>query len=246
MPSIFITGAATGIGRAVAERFLAAGWTVGAYDINPVTWSGAVHTGLLDVRSADSWAAALADFHAVAGRIDVVDNNAGVIVDGPVAAADPAALQRLIDVNCLGVTLGARASYRYLRGGGTLVNMASASAIYGQPGIAAYSASKFYVAGLTEALGLEWRKENIRVVDVWPLWAKTSLAEVEAVSVRRLGVRLTPEQVADVVWTAATARGRWARGKVHYGVSALDKALYLGRSLAPDRVARLLTRVLAG
>lgn len=245
MPSIFITGGATGIGRAVAERFLAAGWTVGAYDINPVDLPGAV-TGHLDVRSAASWDEALAGFAAVAGRIDVVDNNAGVIVDGPLAEADPGALHRLLDVNCIGVTLGARAAHGYLRGGGTLVNMASASAIYGQPQIAAYSASKFYVAGLTEALGLEWRKDRIRVVDVWPLWAKTSLAEVEAASVRRLGVRLTPEQVAEVVWRAATAEGRWACGKVHYGVSRLDKALYLGRSLAPDRVARALTRVLAG
>ena len=86
MPSIFITGAAGGIGRAVAEKFLAAGWTVGAYDINPVTWSPDVHAGLIDVRDASSWDAALADFAAVAGgRIDVVDNNAGVIVDGPLA-----------------------------------------------------------------------------------------------------------------------------------------------------------------
>ncbi|MDO5512803.1 SDR family oxidoreductase [Corynebacterium sp.] len=246
MSSIFITGAATGIGRAVAERFLAAGWTVGAYDITPVTWSSEVHAGFIDVRSAPSWDTALADFATVAGRIDAVDNNAGVIVDGPLAEADPAALQRLIDVNCLGVTLGARAAHPYLRGGGTLVNMASASAIYGQPDIAAYSASKFYVAGLTEALGLEWRRDDIRVVDVWPLWAKTSMAEVDAASVRRLGVRLTPEQVAEVVFRAVTAQGRWARGKVHYGVSALDKALYLGRSLGPDRVARALTRVLAG
>ena len=246
MPNIFITGGATGIGRAVAERFLAAGWTVGAYDINPVTWSTEVHAGLLDVRSAASWDAALADFSAAAGGIDVVDNNAGVIIDGPLADADPAAVQRLLDVNCLGVTLGARAAHPYLRGGGTLVNMASASAIYGQPGIAAYSASKFYVAGLTEALGLEWRGDDIRVVDVWPLWARTSLADVRAASVRRLGVRITPEQVAQVVFRAATAEGRWARGKVHYGVSALDKALYLGRSLAPDRVAKLLTRVVAG
>lgn len=248
MPNIFITGAATGIGRAVAERFLAEGWTVGAYDIVPVSWSGGERllTGLLDVRSAASWDAALAEFAAAVGRIDVVDNNAGVIVDGPVASVDPAAVAQLLDVNCLGVTLGARAAHPYLQGGGTLVNMSSASAIHGQPQIAAYSASKAYVSNLTEALGLEWRKDRIRVVAVWPLWTRTALADVEVASVRRLGVRITPEQVADVVWRAATAEGRWARGKVHYGVSALDKALYLGRSLAPDRVARLLTRVLAG
>ena len=124
--------------------------------------------------------------------------------------------------------------------------MSSASAIYGQPGIAAYSATKFYVAGLTEALNLEWKKDKVRVVDVWPLWAKTSLADNGAASVKRLGVRIMPEDVAEVVWTAVNPPSRWARGKVHYGVSRLDKLMYLGRSLAPDRVTKTLTRLLAG
>lgn len=246
MPSIFITGASTGIGRAVAERFLAAGWTVGAYDIAPVTWSSEVIAGLIDVRDAHSWHAALADFAGqVGGRIDVVDNNAGIIIDGPLAAASAAAVEKLIDTNCLGVTLGARAAHPYLKGGGTLVNMSSAAAIYGQPGIAAYSASKFYVSGLTEALNLEWRGDGIRVVDITPLWAQTSLAKVGAATSHRLGVRISPAQVAEVVFQAATAEGRWARGKVHYGVSALDKSLTLARKLAPGRVAAFLTRFLA-
>ena len=95
------------------------------------------------------------------------------------------------------------------------------------------------------ALNLEWKKDKVRVVDVWPLWAKTSLADNGAASVKRLGVRITPEDVAEVVWTAANPRTRWARGKVHYGVSRLDKLMYLGRSLAPDRVTKNLARLLA-
>lgn len=247
MPSIFISGAATGIGRAVAERFLAEGWTVGAYDIDPVTWSDEVVAGHLDVRDAASWDAALADFAThTGGRIDVLDNNAGIIIDGPLASAAVADVERLLDVNCLGVVLGARTAFPYLRGGGTLVNMSSASAIYGQPDIAAYSASKFFVSGLTEALGLEWRREQIRVIDIKPLWAKTKVADVDAASVRRLGVRITPEQVADAVWDAVHPRGRWARAKVHHGVSRLDKALALGRKSGSDRMAKVITRFLAG
>lgn len=73
--------------------------------------------------------------------------------------------------------------------------MASASAIYRQPTIAVYPATKFYVAGLTEDLSLKWRGDDIRVLDIWPLWVKTSLADVEVRSTRHLGVRLTPEQV---------------------------------------------------
>ena len=48
------------------------------------------------------------------------------------------------------------------------------------------------------------------------------------------------------MWTAVNPPSRWARGKVHYGVSRLDKLTYLGRSLAPDRVTKTLTRLLAG
>lgn len=250
MPSIFISGAAQGLGRAVAEKFLAAGWTVGAYDIVPVNYQAAnLVTGYLDVTEAESWDTALAEFAGgTGGLIDVVDNNAGIIVDGPLDAADPAALAKLIEVNCLGITLGAWAAHPYLQAtpGAQLVNMGSASAIYGQPGIAVYSATKFYVSGLTEALGLEWRGDDIRVLDIWPLWAQTTLAQNGTASVRKLGVRITREQVADTVWAAVHPKNRWACGKIHHGVSRLDKAMYLGRSLAPDRLARLLTRVVAG
>lgn len=250
MPSIFITGAARGLGRAVAQRFLAEGWTVGAYDIATVEYQHELLiSGHLDVTDAVSWDTALAEFaEHTGGLIDIVDNNAGIIVDGPLGGADPTTVAKLVEVNCTGVTLGARAAYPYLKRtpGARLVNMSSASAIYGQPGIAAYSASKFYVAGLTESLSLEWRNDDIRVLDIWPLWAQTGLADNGAASVAKLGVKITPEQLADTVWRAVNPRNRLARGKVHHGVSALDKALYLGRSLAPDRVARLLTKVIAG
>ncbi|TWT19019.1 SDR family oxidoreductase [Corynebacterium canis] len=248
MRSVFISGAGAGIGRAVAEKFLAAGWMVGAYDINPVDYHHKnLVKGHLDVTDAASWDAALADFvRHTGGTIDVVDNNAGVLVDGPLETLTPDQVQAQINVNCSGVTLGARAAKRYLHRGSTLVNMSSASAIYGQPGIAVYSATKFYVAGLTEALNLEWSRDKIRVVAVWPLWAKTELADVKAPSARRLGVRITPEQVADVVWEAVHPANRWRRGHIHYGVSRLDKLLYRSRKLSPSRVARLLTRVVAG
>lgn len=248
MRSIFISGAAAGIGRAVAERFLDAGWMVGAYDIAPIEYQHKrLVTGYLDVTDPTSWDQALGDFvRHTGGHIDVLDNNAGIIADGNLQTLSPEQIRKQVDVNCTGVTLGARAARRYLRKGSTLVNMGSASAIYGQPGIAVYSASKFYVSGLTEALNLEWSRDGIRVIDICPLWTKTKLADVKAKSTRRLGVRITPEEVAEVLWEAVHPRNRWARGKVHYGVSNLDKLLYYSAKCSPLRVVRLLTRLVAG
>lgn len=248
MPSIFISGAAAGIGKAVAERFLQEGWIVGAYDIADINYHHPqLITGYLDVTSAESWETALAEFTThTGGTIDVVDNNAGVIAAGPLSDISPTAVANQINVNCLGVTLGAQAAKKYLSKGATLVNMASASAVYGQPSIATYSASKFYVAGLTEALSLEWCKDKIRVISLWPLWAKTALAKNNAVSIKRLGVRITPEQVADTLWQAVHPDNFWQRGKIHYGVSPTDKLFYIARKLAPNRIARRVTQLIAG
>ncbi|AUH69819.1 MULTISPECIES: SDR family oxidoreductase [Gordonia] len=209
MPSIFISGGAAGIGLATAERFALEGWTVGVYDVSDEALAAVREehpdfiTGHLDVRDPQQWSTALAEFTShTDGRLDVLDNNAGILVAGPLTEISTDAIKAQIDIDALGVTLGAQAAHRYLKAtpGSHLVNIASASAIYGQPGIATYSATKFYVAGLTEALELEWAADDIRVVSIWPLWAKTALADNDAKSTRTLGVRITPEQVADKVW----------------------------------------------
>ncbi|AXR73355.1 MULTISPECIES: SDR family oxidoreductase [Auritidibacter] len=245
MRAIFISGAATGIGRATAQKFLSAGWLVGAYDVNEIPY-GHPHliTGHLDVTDPQQWDTALAEFTShTGGRLDVLDNNAGVIIDGALARQDPARILNTIEVNCAGPTYGARAAHPYLKAtpGSTLVNMCSASAIYGQPDVLVYSATKFYVKGLTEGLGLEWKHDDIRVIDVMPLWAKTALAEVSAKSIRTLGVRITPRDVAEKIYTAVHPRNQWQRATIHYGVSLPDMAFRKLRALAPDRtVARVL------
>lgn len=132
----------------------------------------------------------------------------GIRSDRPLREAVTDGVDKLIAVNGTGITLGAQ-----------LVNMTSA--VYGQPDIAVCSTSTFYVAGLTKALNLEWHKEGIRVLDIWPLWVKTSLAEVDVASTRRLDVWLTPGQVAVAVWRAVHPKNRWAHEKGHHGVSML-------------------------
>ncbi|MCH6196453.1 SDR family oxidoreductase [Corynebacterium mastitidis] len=253
--SIFISGGAVGIGRQVALRFRREGWIVGVYDRDEKALAALreehpeIVTGRLDVTDAGQWEAALADFTSrTGGRLDVLDNNAGIIGDGDIVEQDPALIAAQNNVNCTGAVLGARAAHRYLKAtrGSHLVNMGSASAIYGQPHITPYSASKFYITGLTEALDLEWRGDGIRVVGLMPLWVKTKLADVEAASTRRLGVRITPEQVAETVWKAVNPRNAIERRRLFYSVSAPDLALRYLRRIAPQPLARLVNMFAAG
>ncbi len=254
MSSIFISGGAAGIGRATAVRFLAEGWTVGVYDVDAAALESmqaehsAVITGRLDVRDPASWEAALADFtRHTGGTLDILDNNAGVLVGGDLADITPEQVKFQIDVNVLGVTYGAQAAYKYLKAAGKshLVNLCSASAIYGQPGIATYSATKFYISGLTEALDLEWEKDGIRVVAIWPLWAKTALAETDATkSIKTLGVNITPEQVADQIWHA-THPGLMVVPRVHYSVGRATTVLANSSRLAPRAVVRAINKFIA-
>jgi NAD(P)-dependent dehydrogenase (short-subunit alcohol dehydrogenase family) len=255
MSSIFITGGAAGIGLATAQRFERAGWTVGVYDVNQdaVDKVKANHpdfiTGVLDVREPEQWQQALAEFTShTDGTLDVLDNNAGVLVAGRLDEISPVAIRAQIDIDALGVTLGAQAAYPYLKAtpGAHLVNIASASAIYGQPGIATYSAAKFYVAGLTEALELEWEPDDIRVVSIWPLWAKTALADNDAKSTKTLGVHITPEQVADKVFESVHPnRVDRLLHRTSYSVGTQTLVLGNAAKFIPNVVNRTVNKFLA-
>lgn len=253
--SIFVSGGASGLGRQVAIKFHQAGWIVGAYDVDEAKLAELkarypeIHVGPLDVTDADQWDKALADFTShTGGRLDVLDNNAGIIADGDITVQTPRQIAAQVSVNCTGLTLGARAAHKYLKAtpGAHLVNMGSASAIYGQPHIAVYSASKFYVAGMTQALDLEWRKDDIRVVALMPLWAKTKLADVEAASTKRLGVHITPDEVANKVWEAVHPEGVRSRLRRFYSVSTMDLLLRYGARFSPAYISRLVNGIIAG
>ena len=122
--SIFITGAAAGIGRAVALRFAAAGWFVGLADVDEqavqaLALALGAERGLaarLDVSRAEDWAAPLEVFCRAGGdRLDMLFNNAGVAVTAPFEDTDPARLHRLIDINLKGVLNGCHAALPWLR-----------------------------------------------------------------------------------------------------------------------------------
>lgn len=252
--SIFVSGGATGIGKAVATKFLDAGWVVGAYDIDDERLQQfqseypQLIIGHLDVTNAEQWEDALADFTAhTDGTLTVLDNNAGVIGFGDITEQDPGLIAAQVSINCTGVTLGARAAHQYLKKtpGAHLVNMGSASSIYGQPHIVPYSASKFYVQGFSQALDLEWEKDDIRVVNIMPLWAKTKLSSGDAQSIKRLGVHLTPEQVADKIWQAVHPSHGLIRRRIMYSVGLPSLLLRYGARFAPSITVRFMNKLIA-
>lgn len=255
-PAVFVTGAATGIGRACAERFARAGWFVGLYDIDlrgvtAVATSigdGRAVAGTLDVRDPEGWRQALAHFFERSGqRLDVLLNNAGVLATGPFETVELSRHQAMLNVNVLGMINGCHSAFDYLRRtpGARVINMASATAIYGQPELVTYSATKFAVRGLTEGLDLEWRRHGIRVFDVWPSFVRTDMAAnfQHIASARSLGIRLTPADVARTVWACATARP--GVHKTHWTVGLQAACLAWATRIAPHGLTRWVVRHLA-
>lgn len=257
-PAIFITGAAAGIGRATALRFARGGWFVGATDADPQALQrlrqelgGADHSSApLDVCDADAWAATLAAFWQAAGqRLDVLMNNAGIAVTAPFEEAPVQRHQRLVDVNLKGVIYGCHTAHRYLKQTphSLVINMCSASALYGQPMLSTYAATKAAVRSLTEALNIEWARQGIQVTDLLPLFVNTDMVRDEVSrmkTVSMLGVNLSADDIAAQAWARANARHR--RLSVHAHVGLQTKVFALLAKLSPDAVNRLVTAKLGG
>jgi NAD(P)-dependent dehydrogenase (short-subunit alcohol dehydrogenase family) len=252
--SVLVTGAAQGIGRATAELFALEGWRVTAADVDvdglaalaEALPGDALVTAELDVTDAAGWERVVAATAArTGGRLDVLVNNAGVLAAGPFADLPLARQLRLVDVNLGGVVTGCAAAFPYLQRGSCVVNLASASALYGQPGLAVYSATKAAVCALTEALDLEWQRHGIRVVDVLPLFVETGMVReaAEVRSLRTLGVHLTPQDVAAAVRLAVDDRSR-VRGP-HRAVGRQAQVLAATSRLGPRVLQRQLVARLA-
>ncbi|MBV9749575.1 MAG: SDR family oxidoreductase, partial [Acetobacteraceae bacterium] len=219
--AIFITGGASGIGRATARLFASRGWRVGVADVNEAGLEetvgqigGMAQRFTLDVRDRAAWVRALEGFtESSGGRLDVLFNNAGIAQGGPLAEASFDEIDKVVAINLMGVMNGAKIGHAYLKHtpGSCLLNTASASAIYGSAGLAPYSATKFAVRALTEALDGEWHADGIKVRDLVPGFIDTPLLHGPVTgsnrsireTVTERGLELTSaETVAEAAWAA--------------------------------------------
>ena len=147
--------------------------------------------------------------------------------------------KQIIDINVTGLinmTLAAQAHLQ-LSTDPAVINMSSASALYGVPHLASYSASKFAVRALTEALNIEWARQGIRVVDIMPPFVKTPMlddAEFRAPVVDRLGVNLTADDIAAKAWQAANENVA-----VHNPVGGVFKFIKLMDKVLPSASTRM-------
>jgi len=154
--SIFITGAASGIGRATALLFARSGWFVGGYDRNTgglkslsdEIGEANIVTGPLDVTDKKAFEKALADFAVqTEGRLDILFNNAGIGRGGPFDQQPFEEILEVVQVNLVGVLNGIHSALPLLKAtpGSLCFTTSSSSATYGMPNIAVYSATKHAV-----------------------------------------------------------------------------------------------------
>ena len=253
--SIFITGGASGIGAATARLFAGRGWRVGLADVDEAGLA-AMAAGLagaktyrMDVRDREAWTAALDDFTGGAG-LDVLFNNAGIGSGGPLADSSWDELDRTVAINFGGVLNGARIGHAYLkRAGGCLLNTASASAIYGSAGLATYSATKFAVRALTEALDGEWHGDGIRVRAIVPGFIDTPLLDGMAGRTNRSIRETVTDAKLELTGADTVAEAAWAAvhgDRVHTYVGATAKRMAFAARWMPGRLRRMMRRGIGG
>ncbi len=180
-----VTGAASGIGAAVAQAFARKGARVALADMNreaaeaqAASLDGA-RAYACDVTSAESVEAAVTAVLADMGRLDVLVNSAGIVDLAPAEEISLRAWQRTLDVNLTGSFLVAQAVGRAMiaQGGGRIVNLASQAGTVAIEEHVAYCASKFAVVGMTKTLALEWGQHGITVNSISPTVVMTELGK---------------------------------------------------------------------
>ena len=265
---IFITGAGSGLGKALALRFAREGWRVAATDVKLESVEqtlkevqaagGSGFAMVCDVTSEESFAAVAARLGSEWGGVDVAINNAGVATKGTVEEASIEQWQWVLNINLLGCVRGSRAIIPLLKAqrSGHIVNIASFAGIANPPAMASYNAAKAAVISLSETLRHELEEDGIGVSVACPTFFKTNLIassrespggkdDAAAPQMEKIVQRLmekssfTAETVADLIFQAVRER------RFLVLAQADDRRQVLIKRLSPEMYHRMVQKATA-
>lgn len=252
-----VTGGGSGIGLATAKLLAKEGWQVAIVDVNgEAIERAAAELGpqslpfTCDLSDAKAVEALMEDLSTrTGGRLDLLVNNAGLLWSGHFKDQPPQNIARITTVNTIALAICTRLAFPLLKasavagGKPVVINLSSASSVFGIPSLAVYSASKFWVHGFTEALAVEWRGQGIAIRDVAPPFVHTPMMSGPAASNPfhvRMGANLSPEDVAHAI--LAAQRG----GPVHrYMTGSLQLTRFLV-ALMPNAWTRRAMAMIGG
>jgi NAD(P)-dependent dehydrogenase (short-subunit alcohol dehydrogenase family) len=249
---VLVTGGTRGIGRGIAERFLAAGARVFVGSRRPaetpiVVDGRAAELITGDVRDAAEVERIVAEVRSAAGRLDVLVNNAGGSPPASAATASPRFSTAIVQLNLVAPLLLAQRANAIMQEqpeGGVIINVASVSGLRPSPGTAAYGAAKAGLIHLTRSLAVEWAPK-VRVVAIAPGMIRTEQAELhygdaeaqarvaETVPLGRLG---TPGDVAEACLWLAGPGSAWVSGSCLVLDGGGEKPAFLAAAKPAARV----------
>lgn len=222
-----ITGAAQGIGRQIAEQFAADGAIVYACDRQEFTIDNErIHPVVMDITDAASVKANLMQIFKKEGRIDCLVNNAGIVYNRKIGMILREETERMFLVNVIAVLELIQLCSRLMarNSGGSIVNIASVTAVLGSPGQVAYSATKGAIISMTKSAAKELAPQGIRVNAVAPGIVKTERftelyesdgdkidARIQRIALGKLG---TPEDIAHACAFLASDKANYISGQI--------------------------------
>jgi len=232
-----VTGAAQGLGKAIAFRLAEAGADVVLADYNVDLAKTAAQeiadkigrkclAVQLDVREAASVKNVVSEAVSHLGGVDIWVNNAGIFPNLPVFDMDEDVFDKVMDTNLKGTFLGAREAARHMmsrQSRGVIINILSVAAVRGiAPGLSAYVSSKHGALGLTKQLALELAQYDIRVLGVAPTYTPTEGTDAVAAKVDKTHIQSTktfnlgraghPDDIARVVLFSASDMAAYMTG----------------------------------